>query len=596
MYQFLTLCLGPSFPRDTDAPSFLTTLPAELRLEIYEILFLRDKPVLIKPRPSWFHNTKFLDPSEVCSDVPSDEFQYDEWSEVSSVAQDDEDSCPSPEKLSRTPSGVDSAFGLLGSCRQIYTESIATLYSKNTFILSLTRSEFLTRRIDITVQWMLTLGSTISLLRHVHIRACKFDYDGDVSLCSIDIARLARFMWRNPTKELHVSFGPHPKVSKGPLAAVYRCECSERMDNVLTALVKNDTLDIKRYTRFETLVSGIFIDNCVKSGRIHYPYHTYPGHQNPDQHVIDDSDGGSNEPIEFALHGVYRKFDVSDEGCHIFWRETHSRPNLSNLPSRATVPIIKYAILSEDGTSFNLDCKTSSGFQAGLLGIDSRFRGLALYEWSSTNTITLKISTDQIHTDFSNFAALRHWNREPVSKLLTKGQWTFDKQHRIVLEFHLDGASTLSMLRIKMLRFLQLTLRMRSNVQVVFAVTHVNTGEDNIESHVVTLEQLRENVFVLLSKFCDTQNLDLDMPHLDIEFDGRGSPVQICHPEGMSQSGQPYLLVNPSIHQQEMKEYARNYRDAWKNANYGVRYHYRAPKQAELRRMWLRLKDVIRYY
>lgn len=86
------------------------------------------------------------------------------------------------------------------------------------------------------------------------------------------------------------------------------------------------------------------------------------------------------------------------------------------------------------------------------------------------------------------------------------------------------------------------------------------------------------------------------MPHLDIEFDGRGSPVQICHPEGMSQSGQPYLLVNPSIHQQEMKEYARNYRDAWKNANYGVRYHYRAPKQAELRRMWLRLKDVIRYY
>lgn len=50
-------------------------------------------------------------------------------------------------------------------------------------ILSLTLSEFHTRKTDIAVQWMLTLGSNISLLRHVHIRVCKLHYDESVGLC-----------------------------------------------------------------------------------------------------------------------------------------------------------------------------------------------------------------------------------------------------------------------------------------------------------------------------------------------------------------------------------------------------------------------------
>ena len=46
----------------------------------------------------------------------------------------------------------------------------------------------------------------------------------------------------------------------------------------------------------------------------------------------------------------------------------------------------------------------------------------------------------------------------------------------------------------------------------------------------------------------------MDCP--DVEFDGRGLPVQICYPEGTLQLGQPYLVMIPSVHQQEAKEIA----------------------------------------
>lgn len=60
-------------PHDPNAPSFITTLPAEIRNAIYEILFKRDEPVLVhnvtayhaqEPDSAWYN-----DPEDFSSDM-----------------------------------------------------------------------------------------------------------------------------------------------------------------------------------------------------------------------------------------------------------------------------------------------------------------------------------------------------------------------------------------------------------------------------------------------------------------------------------------------------------------------------------------------
>jgi hypothetical protein len=189
----LTLCSGMSRPRDPDEPSLLTTLPVELRLQIYEYLFLQDKPIVVQKDSKWVDNATTEALECECLYGMSDEDLYPQWVEDESETSDSEDSIQVPEEPFSTAGGINAGFGLLGSCRQIYTEAIDVLYSKNAFTLPL-ESCCLFIRVETTVQWMLTLGSNIPRLRRVYIQASEADFENAPDVCEMDILSLVGFM------------------------------------------------------------------------------------------------------------------------------------------------------------------------------------------------------------------------------------------------------------------------------------------------------------------------------------------------------------------------------------------------------------------
>jgi hypothetical protein len=96
-----------SSPNDPGAPSFLTSLPPEMRNMIYEILFKRDEPVLV-------HNAEAYH-----AEPPQRSDYYDEEDFINNVA--DFDLCYDSEIACNTEFdyGFDLALSLLLSCRQI---------------------------------------------------------------------------------------------------------------------------------------------------------------------------------------------------------------------------------------------------------------------------------------------------------------------------------------------------------------------------------------------------------------------------------------------------------------------------------------------
>lgn len=92
-----------SQPADQDAPSFLTTLPAEIRNAVYNILFKHDGPIEIMDRkeqrkyPAWIEEGWYSDYSD------------EEDAELEAASY-----------LMRKTHDLDQGINLLRTCRQIY--------------------------------------------------------------------------------------------------------------------------------------------------------------------------------------------------------------------------------------------------------------------------------------------------------------------------------------------------------------------------------------------------------------------------------------------------------------------------------------------
>lgn len=121
-----------SEPTNPDAPSFLTHLPPEMRNAIYEVLFKRDKPVLV-------HNA-----SVYHTDEPEQENSRDVSEFTERMHHFDE--------VYEAEIGGDAEFRyefhlalpFFRSCRQIYHESAGVFYGSNKFVISRARYRMIT--------------------------------------------------------------------------------------------------------------------------------------------------------------------------------------------------------------------------------------------------------------------------------------------------------------------------------------------------------------------------------------------------------------------------------------------------------------------
>ncbi|KAI1508562.1 hypothetical protein L13192_07210 [Pyrenophora tritici-repentis] len=205
-----------SVPMDAEEASFLTTLPAEMRSSIYELLFKKDKPILL-------HNAAAFHPEE-----PS-QLQWPHTDDA--YSQNMREYWESYEE----DAGLDEEFrhnfgdglALLSSCRQLYHEASGVLYGHNSFIISravIRHDETDTYDTSIyehqeylppihAAHCLSNLGSQAELLRKVIIDTdtlcpVKCDYSSEV----YNILPLVRFLWHNPSMKDVVTCGQSGRI------------------------------------------------------------------------------------------------------------------------------------------------------------------------------------------------------------------------------------------------------------------------------------------------------------------------------------------------------------------------------------------------
>lgn len=109
---------------DPSEPSFLATLPAELRNAVYEILFKRDEPVLVHNVAAYLAKEPKMDPIETIEDFADSMREFEERYEED-IGKDSE--------FAHT---LGYGLSLLRFCRQIYHEAACVLYGGKVFTIS----------------------------------------------------------------------------------------------------------------------------------------------------------------------------------------------------------------------------------------------------------------------------------------------------------------------------------------------------------------------------------------------------------------------------------------------------------------------------
>jgi hypothetical protein len=113
-----------SEPINPGQPSFLTTLPAELRNEVYKWLFHRDEPIIYTGSRSWRDPYFYRD------------YDHEEIMAPHELKEMEEEKKKEKERLSTAPHDMGPSIAILRVCRQVYHEAVGVLYSNNTFLIS----------------------------------------------------------------------------------------------------------------------------------------------------------------------------------------------------------------------------------------------------------------------------------------------------------------------------------------------------------------------------------------------------------------------------------------------------------------------------
>ncbi|KAF2030525.1 hypothetical protein EK21DRAFT_111838 [Setomelanomma holmii] len=168
-----------SSPAIPDAPSFLTTLPPEIRNHVYEVLFKRDEPVLVHNKDAYHakepERDKWMSTDDYMVDIRRFEKIYEE----------EMDSADEFRQVFHLE------LPLLLTCRQIYHESSGVFYGCNVFMLSRalnrhdsdndeSHDEEVYGQLDYAPKWVSKLGSQVAFLRTVAIDIFGGEVAGDL--------------------------------------------------------------------------------------------------------------------------------------------------------------------------------------------------------------------------------------------------------------------------------------------------------------------------------------------------------------------------------------------------------------------------------
>jgi len=363
-----------STPLDPSAPSFLT-LPAEVRNNISGYVFVLPDPIYVH-NSDFYHDRKPYEPYKEFPDDSSEDDRDMYWGPrtrhfANSLEEWEERHYYLEREARIFRNEASLGLGLLKSCRQTYHETVSFLYSDNTFIVSSVGSrcdrEEIKRcrvtdwndyyQIKYAPIWIASLGSQIKLIRKLVIdisTVCDWNcgsaemyqdllpllrkvWNGDLARCSITFARSSRLTNR-------CSGSSHPSNEEEDIE-----ENAARLNKAFLALVRDETLDLRRLSNSELLLSSVSIYNYGEIGQVQY----YSGPRS-----------------------VHRPFTVDQASGEVRWATLGPVGLLRKLPRKAQGMVCAYVITKEQSLRLSKDYARTHNFDQSIFDVSVRLRPL----------------------------------------------------------------------------------------------------------------------------------------------------------------------------------------------------------------------------
>lgn len=371
-------------------------------------------------------------------------------------------------------------------------------------------------------RWLSGIGSHFHLLSSVLIDVdticnseCYLFYDSDEM--ELELLPLARLMWAKPNcrilfartssnwnRNLHnfiPMFAPDPPIDTGIL------------NNTMQTITKGDF--IRRYGRFERLVSSVMIKRDLTEGRI----------------TFSSTEKSRDTDLFFHVQSKGREF-------RFFERQPHVASRLLNLPHSALRKICDYSIYSPTGIHFDLDLKVVKGLDKGFLWLNRSMRQTVQQRVSSSIKVTAQMTTAELCTTFSGYQALRQWLCDDKwdSLLATKAGSVLGGPmlpSAIVLRFNLSTTTPLRDLRVGMKDFICLTYNLYEKTLIRFSLTYPSAGGHDLIEHTIPLREMRRSCFILCSEVLSTWSQRRNTCCTEVFVNGYGIAIQaICPTNG----------------------------------------------------------------
>jgi hypothetical protein len=454
-HTFIEIPRTMSSAANPHAPSILTTLPGEIRNQIYGYLFKRDGPVLLHDGRACLRD---LRQKLVCI--------------VNDRASTAERHIEEEDFRHR----LNGCAGILLSCRQVYHEAVGILYGDNTFLFS----RALHNQLASACTWLTSIGSHYQLLSRVRVDADELAY---YSPRKFNLLPLLKLIWSHPHAKCDIAFAlsgwplPNGKLF-GYTSQPDPIPPMEFMNSVLCTLGTKDALNLKQYAKYSRLISAISIQSRSTSSS--YGQIDFEDAENPRCFEV---------PEKF--------FDISDHGTEAQWTASQQLSLLS-LPDEFLSAVNLYATASDTSVVFDLDTKRAQGYHVGLRGVNQLFR----YDIDTVFTrvydeLVIRMSTQEATTDFNSFKALQELlDVETFMDLVNPDECSEQRcSNSMVLMFKLSTPRPTADLRININKLLH---TFKGNLRDL-VITVQESGTSMGHTKPILWHNLRCAVFLLLS-------------------------------------------------------------------------------------------------
>ncbi|KAH7086312.1 hypothetical protein FB567DRAFT_603224 [Paraphoma chrysanthemicola] len=512
-----------SRPVELSLPSFLTTLPPELRNRIYELLFKRNEPVLL-------HNAKAYHPKPPLRSACDSDEEYQ-------LALEDCD------RLIKKFDGADNHFihnfpvALLQTCRQVYHEAVGILYGTNTFCFARTLHRDCPSYLDqfssfelydevaynpknYALQWLSDIGAQVCSIYEISIDINAF-YPAR-GWAEIPLLSLARYFWTNKTLQCNISIADVGSIlSRHVDANTMQRRWQDSLwvnkltlNNIVNAVIVDDALGISRFAYSSRLLDSIMITPDLTEAIVCY----FPT---------------GNERIPFQ---VVKKFTIARLGENIRFDATPSR-GLQTISTAAHENIFWMACLSDAGIVFDLDTCTLRGIDMALFQCNrlqrNRFREVCLPD---DYPFTIKMTSYKATAEFPQSRLIDDSVSGPglpsnFEELLRKASFP----HRgttLALNFVLTKRKTLDEIRINVREFLvHSRCAMKARLQIT--VWGPNNSGIYQDQATIPMASLHKQMFLLLSDLIlswpDGLSRQWNSALPDIWVNGQGTPIKAVY-------------------------------------------------------------------